>query len=91
MPIPDTLGEGRGAAPGHAIDRAAATDEFNPARYHDTVKDRVLEAIQAKVDGQEIVADEPQAQETKIIDLMEALKASLAKSGKAPAGKRPGL
>ncbi len=51
----------------------------------------MLEAIQAKVDGQEIVADEPQAQETKIIDLMEALKASLSKSGKAPAGKAPAM
>ena len=66
-----------------------ATDEFRPAAYHDTVRERVLQAIQQKVEGKEIVAEAPEAQETKIIDLMEALKASLAKGGHAPAGKQP--
>ena len=58
-----------------------ATDEFHPERYKDTVRDRVMEAIQGKVEGEEITAapaEEPQAQ---IIDLMAALKASLAKKG----------
>ena len=36
-----------------------ATDEFHPEKYHDTVRDRVLEAIQQKVDGQEITAEPP--------------------------------
>lgn len=66
-----------------------ATDEFHPERYQDTVKDRVLEAIQQKVDGQEIVAEAPEAQETKIIDLMEALKASLGKAGEDDESRRP--
>ncbi|MEA3245463.1 MAG: Ku protein [Gemmatimonadota bacterium] len=57
-----------------------ATEEFNPGKYKDTVKDRVLEAIQKKVDGQEITADAPADQGAKIVDLMEALKASLAKA-----------
>ena len=57
-----------------------SVDEFQPESYHDTVRERVLEAIQAKVDGQEITA-EPAAPQTKIIDLMDALKASLAKRG----------
>jgi DNA end-binding protein Ku len=61
----------------------ASTDEFKPAAYHDTVRERVLEAIQQKVDGKEITA-EPEAETgTKVLDLMEALKASLAKSGGA--------
>ncbi|HTS87758.1 MAG TPA: Ku protein [Gemmatimonadales bacterium] len=64
-------------------------DEFRPEEFHDTVRERVLAAIQRKVDGEEIVAEAPEAGETKIIDLMEALKASLAKTGHAPAGKRP--
>lgn len=66
-----------------------ASDEFRPDEFHDTVRERVLAAIQGKVAGQEIVAEAPEAGETKIIDLMEALKASLAKGGHAPAGKRP--
>jgi DNA end-binding protein Ku len=54
-----------------------SNDEFEPDSYTDEVRDRVLELIQAKVEGEDITvsaAEEPQAQ---IIDLMEALKASL--------------
>jgi DNA end-binding protein Ku len=59
-----------------------ATDEFRPENYQDDVRKRIHEAIQRKVEGQEITAapEQPRAQ---IIDLMEALKASLA--GKAAA------
>lgn len=39
----------------------------------------MLDAIQSKVDGQEITADVKVGGEAKIIDLMEALKASLEK------------
>ena len=54
------------------------TETFEPAKYKDTVRERVLEAIQGKVDGQEITAEPAEKGGTKIIDLMEALKASLA-------------
>jgi len=57
-----------------------ATDDFRPEKYRDTVRERVLEAIQKKVDGQEITADAPADTGARIIDLMEALKASLAKA-----------
>jgi DNA end-binding protein Ku len=68
----------------------ASVDEFHPERYSDKVQGRVLAAIQQKVEGQEIVA-EPQADTgTKIIDLMEALKASLGKSGGKGAAKAKG-
>ena len=61
-----------------------ATDEFRPENYEDDVRKRMHEAIQRKVEGQEITAapEQPRAQ---IIDLMEALKASLA--GKAAAAQ----
>ncbi|HET8538593.1 MAG TPA: Ku protein [Anaeromyxobacter sp.] len=62
-----------------------ASEEFHPERYPDAVKQRVQEAIERKVAGQEIqvaAAPEPQAQ---VIDLMEALKASLAAAGSRPA------
>ena len=58
----------------------SSTDEFRPENYRDTVRERVLDAIQRKVEGQEITADAAPP-ETKIIDLMDALKASLAKKG----------
>jgi DNA end-binding protein Ku len=58
-----------------------SNDEFQPAKYKDTVRERVLEAIQSKVEGHEITTEPAQDGGGKIIDLMEALKASLAKSG----------
>jgi len=54
-----------------------ARDEFHPESYEDEVRKRYQEAIQRKVEGQEITAA-PEAPRAQIIDLMEALKASLA-------------
>jgi DNA end-binding protein Ku len=53
-----------------------ASDTFDPRKYKDEVRGRMLELIQQKIDGQEITAA-PEAPQGKIIDLMEALKASL--------------
>ena len=58
-----------------------ATDEFHPERYRDTVRGRVLEAIQRKVEGANIVEEPAEAPQAKIIDLMDALRASLARAG----------
>lgn len=69
----------------------SAVDEFQPEKYRDTVRDRVLEAIQRKVDGQEITSEPSEAPQTKIIDLMDALKASLAKRGTSTEEKKPAL
>jgi DNA end-binding protein Ku len=60
-----------------------ANDEFEPKKYKDTVRERMLETIQRKVDGQDITADVTPASGAKIIDLMEALKASLARPDEA--------
>jgi DNA end-binding protein Ku len=51
--------------------------EFHPENYHDTVRDRMLEAIQQKVEGQEISISPAEPAKAQIIDLMDALKASL--------------
>jgi DNA end-binding protein Ku len=58
-----------------------ATDEFHPENYKDEVKGRVEALIQRKIDGQEISEVKPEAPKTQVIDLMEALKASLAARG----------
>jgi DNA end-binding protein Ku len=62
-----------------------AADGFKPEEYEDDVRKRVLSLIQKKVDGQEISLVEPQAGGGQIIDLMEALKASLGKKPEAAA------
>lgn len=57
-----------------------ASEAFEPEKYRDEVRDRTLELIQRKVEGEDITqapTEEPKAQ---IIDLMEALKASLARA-----------
>lgn len=54
---------------------------FDPAAYVDDVRARIEAAIQKKVEGQEIsIADAPPETGGKVIDLMEALRASLEKT-----------
>jgi DNA end-binding protein Ku len=65
-----------------------ANDAFEPAKYKDTVRERVLEMIQRKVEGQDITADVTPESGGKIIDLMEALKASLARGTPEEDAKR---
>ena len=64
-----------------------SSDGFHPDRYEDSVKKRVLEAIERKVQGQEIQVAAPAEPQAQVIDLMEALKASLATAGSAPASQ----
>lgn len=61
--------------------KQAASEEFRPDNYEDDVRNRMLEQIQRKVDGEEITAAPTEEPQTQIIDLMEALKASLSQSG----------
>lgn len=56
----------------------AATDKFDPSKYKDEVRGRVMEMIDRKVEGEDISVAPAEQAETKIIDIMEALKASLA-------------
>jgi DNA end-binding protein Ku len=64
------------------VDQIAA-ETFSPADYEDDVRKRMLADIQRKVEGQEIATSPPPAEPAQIIDLMEALKASLGQSGGA--------
>ena len=63
-----------------------SSDAFRPESYEDDVRKRIQEAIQRKVDGSEIAIAPAEAPGAVVIDLMEALKASLA--GKAPAAAK---
>ena len=63
-----------------------SSEEFHPENYEDEVRKRYHEAIQRKVEGQEITAA-PEAPRAQVIDLMEALKASLAAKSAAAAPK----
>jgi DNA end-binding protein Ku len=54
------------------------TTDFDPNKYHDDYRERVLALIEQKASGQEIVVEEPTEEPTKVVDLMAALEASLA-------------
>src|SRR6476646_4998670 len=60
-----------------------ASEKFEPAAYKDEVRTRIEAAVQKKVEGQEITMSEAPEGGAQVIDLMEALRASLGK--KAPA------
>jgi len=93
VPIKDA----KPAAPGEVklavqlIEQIAA-DKFEPEKYEDQVKARMLELIEKKVEGQEITAPPEAAPQAQVIDLMEALKKSLGMGDGAakPKAKKAG-
>lgn len=66
-----------------------ASESFDGARYADEVKERVMALIERKIEGEQITVAPREAPETKIVDIMEALKASLAGSVAEPAAAEP--
>ena len=73
---------------------ASLSDTFDPAKYEDTHRERVLELIERKAAGEEDVVALPEPQEDKVVDLMAALEASVAAAkqarGRHPATASPG-
>jgi DNA end-binding protein Ku len=66
-----------------------AEDSYDPHAFKDEEKERILAAIDRKISGQQIVAHEEVESPAsgQVIDLMEALRASLGKRGAAANGK----
>ena len=60
--------------------------DFEPGKYRDEYRERVLDLIERKAQGETIVIEEPAAEPEKVPDLMAALEASIA-SAKQPAKK----
>jgi DNA end-binding protein Ku len=59
-----------------------ATEEFRPEKYHDTVRERMMEQIERKVEGKQITEEPEEAPKTRVLDLMQALKQSLGAEAK---------
>ncbi|MGZ8199007.1 MAG: non-homologous end joining protein Ku [Burkholderiales bacterium] len=64
-----------------------ASDTFDPGAYTDEVRTRIDAAVQKKVEGQEITMTESPEGGAQVIDLMEALRASLEKKAPVKAAK----
>src|SRR4051812_16644125 len=56
-----------------------AVETFDPSAYKDEVRERIEAAVQKKVEGQQITLAEAPESGAQVIDLMEALRASLEK------------
>src|SRR5258708_40267678 len=62
-------------------------DSFDPSRFKDEYKEAVMKVVQAKIDGEVIEA--PAAPQTaKVMDLMEALRASVEQAKKSRATQK---
>lgn len=61
------------------IDTLAA--DFEPEKYHDTYRDNLMKMIEAKKEGEKVV-ETPEPHVAPVIDIMEALKRSLAEKKK---------
>ncbi len=64
--------------------------EFDPERYHDEYREKVLALIEAKAEGEDVVVSTEPEQPTKVVDLMAALEASLAAAKAGREGKDGG-
>jgi DNA end-binding protein Ku len=60
-------------------------EKFSAQKYEDDYRSSILAAVDRKVAGEEIVAAPPEEAREQIIDLVAALKKSLAEKGAAPA------
>jgi DNA end-binding protein Ku len=85
VPVPEGQVKPQELALARQLIEQASSDAFEPSKYRDTVRERVLETIQRKIEGQDITTSDV-AIDTggKIIDLMEALKASIARTAPQP-------
>jgi len=64
------------------------TAPFEPERYHDEYRERVLDLIERKAAGEEIAAPAPEPAAARVVDLMAALEASV-RDAKAARGRHP--
>lgn len=66
-----------------------ASRKFDATKFEDEHRQRALDLIEQKVEGKEVVATPSEPPKGQIIDLMEALKASLAAEGTREGGAKP--
>jgi len=59
-------------------------EEFKPEQYEDDYRRRVLDLVHSKGEGKEVTAVGPEVQRSQVIDLLDALRQSLAQRA-APA------
>ena len=93
---PDVIGERPSGVRLNAREREMAqslldslTSEWDPARYHDSYREQLLDVIKAKSKGETISVEEPEKVDN-VVDLMAALEASVQAAKDKRQGKASG-
>jgi DNA end-binding protein Ku len=68
---------------------AAMTGEFRAEDYKDQYREALMQIIEQKVEGKEVVEPEPVEETGKLVDLMAALEASVSAAKAARGGEKP--
>jgi DNA end-binding protein Ku len=68
---------------------SAMTGEFEPKKYKDEYREALMQVIEAKVEGKQIVEPQPVEETGNLIDLMAALEASVNAAKQARSGEKP--
>jgi len=89
----DVVGPGKTSVAPRELEMAkqlirSLEDRWEPRKLKDTYRDRVMDLIQKKARGEEIVQQAAPEPEGRVVDLMAALKASLGERKGAPATPR---
>ena len=69
--------------------KGLASEAFQPEQYKDEYRQRVLDLVNSKAEGKQLTAAPAVAERPRVVDLMAALKESLAKGGRKPPTKAP--
>jgi len=62
----------------------ALADDFQPEKYHDTFEENLKTLIKARLEGEDVTPVEKPKKMAPVVDLMAALKESLAQVPKRP-------
>jgi DNA end-binding protein Ku len=68
---------------------SAMTGEFQPENYKDEYREALMQIIEQKIEGKEVVEPEPVEETGKLVDLMAALEASVNAAKAARSGEKP--
>jgi DNA end-binding protein Ku len=69
--------------------QSLAEDTFDPSRYQDEYHDALMKVVNAKVEGQQVISAPEAGPEPKVMDLMEALRASVDAAKKQKSTREP--
>ena len=88
VPIPDATITDAELSLARQFIQQLAKPSFEPTQYRDEYREKLKDLIDRKVKGETVTLTPVAAPVAKVVDLMEALKASLARQG-APAAAAP--